>query len=46
MIDLKSWIAENFLQLNQGKTEVLVIGPEGEKEKLSPKLQALNHPNP
>ena len=39
IIDIKSWMAENFLQLNQDKTEVLVIGPEGKREKLLPKLQ-------
>ena len=33
-------MAENFLQLNQDKTEVLVIGPEGKREKLLPKLNA------
>merc|ERR1712035_195653 len=32
-------MAEKFLQLNQDKTEVLVIGPEGQREKLLPKLQ-------
>lgn len=35
---IKSWMAENFLQLNQDKTEVLVIGPEGLREELLPKL--------
>ena len=39
ILDIKSWMAENFLQLNQDKTEVLVIGPEGKREKLLPKLQ-------
>ena len=29
-------MAANFLQLNQDKTEVLLIGPEGLKEKLLP----------
>ena len=32
-------MAANFLQLNQDKTEVLLIGPEGQKEKLLPKLK-------
>ena len=40
--DIKSWMAENFLQLNQDKTEVLVIGPEAQREKLVPKLQSLS----
>lgn len=38
ILDIKSWMAENFLQLNQDKTEVLVIGPEAQREKLLPKL--------
>ncbi|TWW81832.1 hypothetical protein D4764_01G0016470 [Takifugu flavidus] len=29
ILDIQSWMAENFLQLNQDKTEALVIGPEG-----------------
>uniref|UniRef100_A0A672FH63 Reverse transcriptase domain-containing protein n=1 Tax=Salarias fasciatus TaxID=181472 RepID=A0A672FH63_SALFA len=37
--DIKSWMAVNFLQLNQDKTEVLVIGPEGQREKILPKLR-------
>ena len=34
-------MAENFLQLSQDKTEVLVIGPEAQREKLNSKLQEL-----
>ena len=34
-------MAVNFLQLNQDKTEVFVIGPEGKREKLLPKLKDL-----
>ena len=34
-------MAGNFLQLNQDKTEVLVIGPEAHREKLNLKLKAL-----
>lgn len=30
-------MAENFLQLTQDKPEVLVIGPDGQWEKLLPK---------
>ena len=29
------WMSQNFLQLNQDKTEVLVIGEKTEREKLS-----------
>lgn len=28
ILEFKLWMAENFLQLNQDKAEVLVIGPE------------------
>ena len=41
ILDIKSWMAVNFLQLNQDPTEVLVIGPEGKREKLLPKLKDL-----
>lgn len=37
---MKSWMAANFLQLKQAKTEVFVIGPEG--EQLLPKFQDFN----
>uniref|UniRef100_A0A671TXF6 Reverse transcriptase domain-containing protein n=1 Tax=Sparus aurata TaxID=8175 RepID=A0A671TXF6_SPAAU len=43
ILDIESWMAENFLQLNQDKTEVLIIGPEGKREKLLPKLNAFKH---
>lgn len=33
MLDIQSWMAENY-QLNQDKPEVLVVGPEGKREKL------------
>uniref|UniRef100_A0A8C6KAZ9 Reverse transcriptase domain-containing protein n=1 Tax=Nothobranchius furzeri TaxID=105023 RepID=A0A8C6KAZ9_NOTFU len=42
ILDIKSWMAENFLQLNQDETEVLVISPEAQREKLLPKLQSLS----
>lgn len=32
-LDIKLWMAENILQLNQDKTEVLGISPEGQREK-------------
>ena len=31
-------MAENFLQLNQDKTEVLIIGPENKRQRISSKL--------
>ena len=42
-LDIKSWMAVSFLQLNQGKTEVLIIGPEDKREMILPKLQTFNH---
>ncbi len=41
ILDIKLWMADNFLQLNQDKTEVLVIGTEAQRDKLGEKLQAL-----
>ena len=41
ILDIKSWMASSFLQLNQDKTEVLVISPEAHREKLNLKLKAL-----
>lgn len=41
VLDLKSWMAESFLQLKQDKTEVLVIALEGVREKLLPKWRDL-----
>uniref|UniRef100_A0A3B3H962 Reverse transcriptase domain-containing protein n=1 Tax=Oryzias latipes TaxID=8090 RepID=A0A3B3H962_ORYLA len=36
ILDIKLWMAENFLQLNQDKTEVLIIGPEDKREMILP----------
>lgn len=36
--DSKSWMAENFLQVNQNKTEVLVIRPQGQWDNFFPKI--------
>lgn len=33
VLDLKSRMADNFLQFHWDKAEVLVIGPEGERER-------------
>ena len=40
--DIKSWMAENFLQLNRDKTEVILIGPEALRENYLPKLHSLS----
>ena len=42
ILDIKSLMAVNFLQLNQDKTEVLIIGPEDKREIILPKLQMFN----
>ena len=41
ILDIKSWMAESFLQLNQDKTEVSVIGPKAQREIILPKLRTL-----
>ncbi len=38
---IKLWMADHFPQLNQDKTEVLVIGSEAQRDKLGETLQAL-----
>ena len=38
--DIQPWMAENFLQLKQDKTEVLVDGPEAQRDKLNTQLQS------
>src|SRR4029434_153128 len=39
--DINVWMSQNFLQLKQDKTEVLVIGEKAEREKLSAHLETL-----
>ena len=34
--DIKSWMAQHFLQLNYKKTEILVIGPQQISEQIPP----------
>lgn len=41
ILDIKSWMAENFLHLIQDKTEVLIIGLEAMREKLLARLYNL-----
>ena len=36
--DIKAWMSQNFLQLNQDKTEVMVIGSKTQREKLVSQL--------
>lgn len=35
ILDIKSWMTGQFLQLNQDKMRVLVIGPKAPREKLN-----------
>lgn len=39
--DINDWMSQNFLKLNQDKTEVLIIGSKAQREKLTPKLNIL-----
>lgn len=41
ILDIKTWITEHFLLLNQDKTKILVVFPEAQREKLHFKLKAL-----
>ena len=41
ILDIKSFMAEDSLQLNEDKTEVLVICPKSMREKHLSKLHAL-----
>ena len=40
--DLNQWLSQNFLKLNQDKTEVLVIGEKKAREKLSEHLKTVS----
>ena len=40
--DLNQWLSQNFLKLNQDKTEVLVIGDKKAREKLSAHLKSVS----
>lgn len=40
LADVRRWMSENFLQLNENKTEVLVLGPHS--ESIAPLLGALS----
>lgn len=42
---LRSWTEANFVQLNQVRTQLLVIGPEGQLEEFPPKLQKFKSTN-
>lgn len=34
IFDVKIWMSQDFLQFNQNKTEILVIGSKAQREKL------------
>ena len=42
ILDIKSCMADHLLQLNQGKTEVLIVGPEDETDNFTKTLNLLN----
>ena len=48
ILDIKSWMAKYFLQLNQDKIEVLFIGSEAQRQRINIRLDtvALNLTNP
>uniref|UniRef100_A0A3B3CU78 Reverse transcriptase domain-containing protein n=1 Tax=Oryzias melastigma TaxID=30732 RepID=A0A3B3CU78_ORYME len=37
--DIKDWMAANFLKLNKDKTEIMIIGPEADRERARLKCQ-------
>lgn len=39
ILDIKSWMSQNFSQPIQDKTEFLIIGSRAQREKLTPELQ-------
>ncbi len=40
--EVKSWLAQNFLFLNEDKTEVIVFGPNENSQCISPELESLS----
>ncbi|KAF7646239.1 hypothetical protein LDENG_00191160 [Lucifuga dentata] len=41
MLDINSWMSQNFLQLSQDKTEVLITGSNAQRKKLATKLNLM-----
>ena len=40
--DIKNWMSHNFLMLNSGKTEVIVLGPKHIRDSLSSNIVNLD----
>ncbi len=40
--EVKSWLVQNFLFLNEDKTEVIVFGPNENSQYISPELESLS----
>ncbi len=40
--EVKSWLVQNFLFLNEDKTEVIVFGPNENSQCISPELESLS----
>ncbi len=40
--EVKSWLAQNFLFLNEDKTEVIVFSPNENSQCISPELESLS----
>lgn len=42
LIDIKKWMTQNFLLLNSEKTEIMVVGPQSQRRKLSDFMLNIN----
>uniref|UniRef100_A0A3P9IWS2 Reverse transcriptase domain-containing protein n=1 Tax=Oryzias latipes TaxID=8090 RepID=A0A3P9IWS2_ORYLA len=42
VLDIETWMGETFLKLNQDKTDILIVGPEAERERVQSYLSTFN----